>query len=126
MVSHAKKLTPRLKSPCGNILRQFNEYISGELSPSLRAEVEAHIRKCKTCDCVMETIRETVALYRAMPDVKLPAGTRRKLERSIKGRLLGGQKHLSALHRRKRFVSQKAMKDREGGVAVHSNDRWRP
>lgn len=126
MVSQGKKRTPRVKSPCGNMLRQFNEYISGELSPSLCAKVEAHIQKCKTCDCVMQTIRETVALYRAMTDVKIPAGTRRKLERSIKGRSLGGQRHQSTFHRRKRFLSQKAMKDREGGVAVHSNDRWRP
>jgi len=101
MISQANKRTPRAKQPCGNILRQFNDYISGELSPSLRAKVEAHIRRCKTCDCVMETIRETVALYQAMPDAKFPAAARREFERCLKGRFQAGQKKLPAVHRKK-------------------------
>jgi anti-sigma factor RsiW len=64
----------------------FADYLDGELPPSLCAELEKHIQKCQTCDCVFDALRKTLALYKKMPEVKIPPRTRRDLDRLLRKR----------------------------------------
>lgn len=65
-------------------MRLFADYLDGELPAALCAKVEAHVRRCRTCDCVIDTLKKTIALYKNMPEVEVPAKTQHLLDRCLK------------------------------------------
>jgi anti-sigma factor RsiW len=53
-------------------IQQLSAYLDGELSPSARTGVEAHLRECRTCVEELSTLRWTVNLTAQMPMLKAP------------------------------------------------------
>jgi RNA polymerase sigma-70 factor, ECF subfamily len=74
---------------CGDLLRVFADYLDGDLPASLCAELELHIKKCQTCDCVIDALRKTLALYKKMPELEIPPKTKRNLDRFLRKRCRG-------------------------------------
>jgi len=52
--------------------QQLSAYLDGELSPSDRARVEAHLRECQLCAEELKTLRWTARLTAQMPMLKAP------------------------------------------------------
>jgi len=49
-------------SECQEVLSHLNDYIDGELSPELCAELEAHLAVCHDCRVVFDTLNKTLYL----------------------------------------------------------------
>lgn len=69
---------------CKELLRVFADYLDGELPAKLCRDVERHLRRCKTCDCVVETLKKTITLYAKLPEVPLPHRAHEQLMRVLK------------------------------------------
>ncbi len=61
----------------------MNRYLDKDVPAAVRAEVESHVRRCKTCRCVKDTLKKTIALYRSLPEIVLPRTTRHHLDRLL-------------------------------------------
>jgi anti-sigma factor RsiW len=48
---------------CSRYLPDLSDYIDGELSPELCAELERHMAECERCRIVVNTTRKTIELY---------------------------------------------------------------
>jgi len=67
-------------SHCHDFLSSLSEYVDGDLSPELCAELERHICECQHCRIVVDTMRKTVELYQDLPeDSVLPSEIRSRL-----------------------------------------------
>ena len=58
---------------CHDLLNGLSEYLDGEASSELCAEIEQHLAECEKCRIVVDTLRKTVALYHQLPGPKMPA-----------------------------------------------------
>ncbi|RME75655.1 MAG: zf-HC2 domain-containing protein [Planctomycetota bacterium] len=71
---------------CQEMLRLLNEYIDGEIDPSLCAEFEHHLAGCDPCQVVIDTLRRTVTLYREGARYELPAAVHDRLHAELRRR----------------------------------------
>lgn len=51
---------------------QLSAFLDAQLSPAEQAEYHAHIESCQQCQSALASLRQTVALLRAMPQPSLP------------------------------------------------------
>lgn len=74
--------SPEREGDCG-YLEQLSEFVDGELAPELCAELEQHIAQCENCRIVVDTLRQTITLYRALgaDEPELPAEVEERLWR---------------------------------------------
>ena len=59
---------------CEQVWREISNYLEDEVSPDLRAAIEAHLRGCKHCTAVLDGTRNVVQLYGDERSIELPAG----------------------------------------------------
>ncbi len=52
-------------SSCKHLLGSLSDYVDGELSKELCAEIERHLADCTNCQVVVDTLRRTIELYKA-------------------------------------------------------------
>lgn len=50
---------------CTQYLPELSDYLDGELSPNLCADLERHMVECERCRIVVDTTRKTIELYRS-------------------------------------------------------------
>ena len=74
---------------CEQVWQEISNYLEGEVSPELRAAMEAHFRECRHCTAVLDGTRNVVHLYADDRLVELPPGFserwQRKLTQSMPG-----------------------------------------
>ena len=74
---------------CEQVWQEISNYLEGEVSPELRAALEAHFRECRHCTAVLDGTKNVVHLYADDRLVELPAGFsarwQRKLAESMPG-----------------------------------------
>ena len=51
---------------CRELLASLSEYVDGALDESLCEVIEQHMGECERCEIVIDTLRKTVELYRAI------------------------------------------------------------
>lgn len=62
------------QSHCHGLIETISEYVDGELTPEVCAELERHMEDCENCRIVVNTLRKTIDLYKdtsaeeSMPD----------------------------------------------------------
>lgn len=64
---------------CHEILREFSNYLDGELDPALREQVEAHLAQCRHCAAFYDSAHNVVVLIADERTYALPAGFRQRL-----------------------------------------------
>ncbi len=65
---------------CINLISTLSDYIDGELSPELCAELEQHLSDCDNCRIVVDTLRKTIELYKESSEPSsLPDDVRQRL-----------------------------------------------
>lgn len=47
---------------CVEVWREISNYLEGDVSPELRARIEAHLEVCKHCTAVLDGTRNVVRL----------------------------------------------------------------
>lgn len=68
---------------CRHLLGDLSEYLDGEASAAVCAEIERHLTDCADCRVVVDTLRKTVLLYRHQPQPTLPDQVRARLYRAL-------------------------------------------
>jgi anti-sigma factor RsiW len=74
---------------CAHLLDELDDFLDEQASADLCAEIERHMAQCGDCRVVVDTLRRTIRLYRALPQPGFPAEARERLYRSLElGRFL--------------------------------------
>jgi anti-sigma factor RsiW len=68
---------------CRHLLGDVSDFVEGEASAAICAEIERHLADCENCRVVVDTLRQTIKLYHALPQPSLPADARERLYRSL-------------------------------------------
>jgi hypothetical protein len=68
---------------CEHVWREISDYLEGEVSPELRAAMEAHFKECKHCQAVLDGTRNVLTLYGDDRVFELPAGFDQRLRRRL-------------------------------------------
>ncbi len=65
---------------CHHLLNSLSDYIDGELSGELCAEIDRHLQGCDNCRIVIDSLRKTVTLYRtSAEETNMPVDVRDRL-----------------------------------------------
>ena len=65
---------------CRKLLASLSEYVDGALDESICDVIEQHMGECERCEIVVDTLRKTVELYRAIaPAPPVPDDVRARL-----------------------------------------------
>ncbi len=67
------------RETCRHLLADISEYLDGEASAQLCAEIEGHLSDCADCRVLVDTLRQTVSVYRELPQPEFPAEAWRRL-----------------------------------------------
>jgi len=68
---------------CQHLLANMSNYLDGEASAELCAEIERHLSSCADCRAVVDTLRKTVSLYHQLPQPEMPPDARSRLYKSL-------------------------------------------
>jgi anti-sigma factor RsiW len=72
---------------CPEMFQHLNDFLDGELDPSLCAEIERHIGECKNCKLMVDSLKMTVKLCRENgPCEELPLEFSEKLKSLLRQR----------------------------------------
>jgi len=71
---------------CDELLQALNDYVDGDVDPSVCEEFEEHLAGCNPCQIVVDNVRKTIALYKAGEPYPLPAEFQRRLHASLRDR----------------------------------------
>lgn len=69
---------------CDELLAILNDYIDGEVDPSICQELDKHLAECDPCRVVVDNMRQTIRLYRNEQEIELPAEFRQRLHQSLR------------------------------------------
>jgi hypothetical protein len=68
---------------CRDLLNGLSEFIDGEASAALCAEIKRHMIGCKKCRIVVDTLCKTIEFYRLLPGPKMNDNIRERLYKTI-------------------------------------------
>lgn len=72
---------------CSDVTDLLGEYTDRELSPTLRARVDAHICSCSYCKEIRDTYQLTVELAGELKDRPMSAGVQNRLRKALNEKL---------------------------------------
>ncbi len=64
---------------CRALLESLSLYVDGEAGEALCQEIERHMAECENCRIVIDTLNQTVRLYREHGHANLPGEAKRRL-----------------------------------------------
>ncbi|MCY4654165.1 MAG: zf-HC2 domain-containing protein [Dehalococcoidia bacterium] len=73
----------RRELDCQEVRDVSSDFIDGDVSNKQKAKIAHHLGRCGPCTAFVNTLRATVDLLRAAPDVELPAGFKRRIRDSL-------------------------------------------
>jgi anti-sigma factor RsiW len=65
------------------MLGDLSDYLDGEASDELCAEIERHMEGCDKCRIVVDTLGKTIFLYRELPQPEMSKDARQRLYQSL-------------------------------------------
>ena len=68
---------------CHHLLDDLSDYLDGDASTAICAEIERHLATCDNCRVIVDTMNKTVLLYRDLPQPTLPDDVRTRLFQSL-------------------------------------------
>jgi anti-sigma factor RsiW len=68
---------------CRHMLADLSDYLDGEASEALCAEIERQMTGCEECRIVVDTLGKTIFLYRELPRPEMNEDARRRLYQSL-------------------------------------------
>ena len=68
---------------CRHMLADLSDYLDGEASDELCAEIERQMDGCDECRVVVDTLRQTIFLYRELPRPEMSEDARQRLYQSL-------------------------------------------
>ena len=68
---------------CSEFLAELDDLIDNAVTPTLRADLELHLRECEHCVITLNTTRKTIEIYREHELYELPTALRERLHKAI-------------------------------------------
>lgn len=68
---------------CLEVIRELSNYIDQEITPDLKAQIEAHLPNCRHCTAVYDGSRNVVRLVADERSFELPTGFSQRLRDRI-------------------------------------------
>jgi predicted anti-sigma-YlaC factor YlaD len=68
---------------CRDVIREFSNYLDGDLGKEALADLELHLGRCEDCRVVVDTVRKTVDIYCKAEPVPLPEDVRSRLHDAL-------------------------------------------
>lgn len=68
---------------CQELLKVLNEYVEGDIDPTVCKELEEHLAGCNPCKVVIDNIRKTISLYKNDEVYELPADFKERLHQAL-------------------------------------------
>ncbi|MBP1610931.1 MAG: hypothetical protein H6Q04_3166 [Acidobacteria bacterium] len=68
---------------CHDLLDGLSDFIDGDASAAICAEIQRHMTGCEKCRVVVNTLRKTIELYRLLPGPEMSDNIREKLHKTI-------------------------------------------
>ncbi len=68
---------------CEHLLNDLSDYLDGEASEKVCADIERHLADCENCRVMVDTLRKTVLLYHELPQPELPQDARQRLYQAL-------------------------------------------
>jgi anti-sigma factor RsiW len=68
---------------CHELLDGLSDFIDGQASADLCAQIQRHMAGCKKCRVVVDTLRKTINFYRLLPGPEMSDKTRERLYKVI-------------------------------------------
>lgn len=69
---------------CEQLLRMINDYVDGDIDPSICDGFEEHLAGCNPCNVVVDNIRKTVTLYKGQNVYEIPIAFRKRLHDALR------------------------------------------
>ncbi|HEU5339730.1 anti-sigma factor [Edaphobacter sp.] len=73
---------------CTDLLSQLGDYLDGQLSEELRAEVRSHTAGCEHCRVVLNTTHQTIEIYKGQELYEVSPELRERLHNAIMAKCL--------------------------------------
>ena len=64
---------------CETVLEELSNFVDGEIGPALRAEIEAHLRTCRRCSVLHDTLRKMLVIVADERTFEIPVGYSERL-----------------------------------------------
>lgn len=71
---------------CKDLLAALNDYVDGEVDPTICDEFRHHLEGCNPCQVVVDNIRQTIALYCNGEPVALPPALAERIRGALRER----------------------------------------
>lgn len=68
---------------CQHLLDDLSDFLDGEASAEVCAEIERHLAGCEDCRVMVDTLRKTIILYRELPQPEIPQDARQRLYQAL-------------------------------------------
>ncbi|GIX01533.1 MAG: hypothetical protein KatS3mg112_0470 [Thermogutta sp.] len=69
---------------CQELLAALNAYIDGEIDPQLCEMLQRHLEGCNPCRVVVDTLKQTVTLYKGEEPYELPPELHERLHQCLR------------------------------------------
>lgn len=64
---------------CGKVYQHMCQNLDSKLDSESCRRIKAHIKGCKNCSALLDSLKKTVYLYKKYPAPRLPEQSRKKL-----------------------------------------------
>jgi anti-sigma factor RsiW len=68
---------------CETVLQELSNFIDQEMDPTLRAEIEAHLKMCHRCSVLHDSLRKVVVIVADERTFEIPVGYSERLHAFI-------------------------------------------
>ncbi len=68
---------------CKTVLEQLSNFIDEEIDPGLRAEIEAHLKMCRRCSVLHDSLRKVIVIVADERTFEIPVGYSERLHSFI-------------------------------------------
>lgn len=68
---------------CHHLLDDLSDFLDGEASEEVCAEIERHLAGCENCRVMVDTLQKTIILYRDLPQPSIPPNARERLYHAL-------------------------------------------
>ena len=78
---------------CTDFMVEIGNYLDGEAAAEVRAQIEAHLSHCQTCQIVYDSARKTVKVLTDSGSFDLPEAASKPIAESVMARIRSQQRN---------------------------------
>ena len=77
---------------CADFMAAIGDYLDGDVAAEVRAQLEAHLSLCSTCQVVFDSARKTITVLTDSGSFDLPDSASKPITEKIMARICGQER----------------------------------